>query len=315
MFLPALLASLLLAQSPVATDSLVVTLLGTGTPQPRSDRLGPATLIEAGGRRLLFDAGRGVPIRLEEAGIRPGSVQVVFLTHHHSDHTSGLPDLWLTGWLPPFGGRTTPLRVIGPTGTRGLVDGLRAAFAEDLRIRVAEERLPASGSGLVATEFASDTVVFNEDGVVVEAFLVDHGGELKPAYGYRVSYGGRSVVISGDTRYSPNLIAHAQHADVLIHEVAMAPAAIQDQPPIRFILAHHTSPAEVARVFTLTAPRLAVLTHFALPPSRQAGGDLTPAVVVATTRALYAGRLEGGEDLMRIAVGDSIRVSSARPRP
>ncbi|MFN8653679.1 MAG: MBL fold metallo-hydrolase [Gemmatimonadales bacterium] len=311
MLLSALLASLLLTQHPLPGDSLVITLLGTGTPQPRSDRFGPATLIEAGGRRLLFDAGRGVPIRLEEAGIRTGSVQVVFLTHHHSDHTTGLPDLWLTGWLPPFGGRSTPLRVIGPTGTRGLVEGLRTAFAEDLRIRVAEEHLPPAGSQLVAEEFASDTIVFNEDGVVVEAFLVDHGGELKPAYGYRVSYAGRSVVISGDTRYSPNLIAHAQRADVLLHEVAMAPAAVQDQPPIRFILSHHTSPAEVARVFALTSPRLAVLTHFALPPTRQAGADLTPDMVLAATRALYPGRLEGGRDLMRITVSDSIRVGTA----
>lgn len=119
MFFPALLASLVLLQSPARGDSLVVTLLGTGTPQPRSDRLGPATLVEAGGRTLLFDAGRGVPIRLEEAGIRPGKVQVVFLTHHHSDHTTGLPHLSLTGWLGPFGGRTTALRVIGPTGTQG----------------------------------------------------------------------------------------------------------------------------------------------------------------------------------------------------
>lgn len=315
MFLPVLLASILLLQGPSRGDSLVVTLLGTGTPQPRSDRLGPATLVEAGGHRLLFDAGRGVPIRLEEAGIRTGSVQVVFLTHHHSDHTSGLPDLWLTGWLPPFGGRRTALRVIGPAGTRQLVDGLRTAYAEDIRIRSAAENLPVSGSELLAREFSSDTVVFKEDGVVVESFLVDHGGEIKPAYGYRVSYGGHSVVISGDTRYSTNLIAHAQRADVLIHEVAMAPAAIRDQPQIRFILSHHTSPAEVAKVFGLTAPRLAVLMHFALPPSRQAGVDVTPEIVVAAVRELYAGRLEGGRDLMRITIADSIRVSGARPGP
>jgi ribonuclease Z len=315
MLLNILLSCLALGQTPVSSDSLVVTLLGTGTPQPRIDRLGPATLVEAGGHRLLFDAGRGVPIRLEEAGIRPGSVEVVFLSHHHSDHTSGLPDLWLSGWLPPLGGRTTALRVIGPTGTHGLVEGLLAAFAEDIRIRVAEEHLPVSGSRLIAQEFAKDTVVFNEGGVLVEAFLVDHGGELKPAYGYRISYGTRAVVLSGDTKYSPNLIAHAQGVDVLIHEVAMAPAEIQDQPPIRFILNHHTSPAEVAQVFALTSPRLAVLTHFALPPTRRAGADLTPAVVLAATRALYPGRLEAGHDLMRITVADSIRVASASPAP
>src|SRR5262245_51268655 len=108
-------------QPSIGGDSIVVTLLGTGTPQPRIDRLGPAILLESGGHRLLFDAGRGVPIRLEQAGVRPGRVEAVFLTHLHSDHTTGLPDLWLTGWLPPAGGRTTPLLVIGPKGTQGLV--------------------------------------------------------------------------------------------------------------------------------------------------------------------------------------------------
>ena len=135
MLLTIVLASLLALQPGPRADSLVVTLLGTGTPNPRADRMGPAVLVEAGGKRLLFDAGRGVPIRLEQAGVRTGTVQVVFLTHLHSDHVTGLPDLWLTGWLPPIGGRQTPLLVIGPKGTKGMVDGLTRAFAEDVRIR------------------------------------------------------------------------------------------------------------------------------------------------------------------------------------
>lgn len=309
-------------QAPAAGDSIVVTLLGTGTPQPRLDRLGPATLVEAGPHRLLFDAGRGVAIRLEQAGVRSGSVGPVFLTHLHSDHVTGLPDLWLTGWLPSFGGRSTPLEVIGPVGTVGMVQGMRLAFAEDVRMRIAEERLPPGGAGLAGREFSRDTVVFSDAGVVVEAFLVDHGGELKPAYGYRVSYGGRSVVISGDTRYSPHLVERATGADLILHEVAMAPAAMREQPAIRFILGHHTSPEEVARVFTLTRPRLAVLTHFALPPSRNGVPQATPEMAVAEARRGYAGRLEAGFDLMRIVVGDSVRVgltptprAEARARP
>ena len=295
-------------QAPAAGDSIVVTLLGTGTPQPRMDRLGPATLVEAGPHRLLFDAGRGVPIRLEQAGVRSGSVGPVFLTHLHSDHVTGLPDLWLTGWLPSFGGRSTPLQVVGPAGTVAMVEGLRAAFAEDVRMRSAEERLPPGGAGLEGREIAGDGVVFRDAGVVVEAFLVDHGGELKPAYGYRVSYSGRSVVISGDTRYSPHLVERARGADLLLHEVAMAPEAMRDRPPVRFILGHHTSTEEVARVFTQTRPRLAVLTHFALPPSRDAVPQATPEMAVAEVRRGYAGRTEAGVDLMRIVVGDSVRV-------
>ena len=303
-----LLLSLALARSVVAqSDSVVVTLLGTGTPNPRIDRFGPSTLVEAGGRRLVFDVGRGTTIRLEQAGVRSASVTAVFLTHFHSDHTSGLPDLWLTGWLPPLGGRATPFRVVGPTGVRAMARGLEAAYAEDVRIRLAEERLPAAGIAMRAAEFASDTTVFDEGGVRVSAFAVDHGEFLKPAVGYRVTYGGRSVVISGDTRYSENLIRHARGADLLVHEVAMAPAEMLALPPVRKIMSVHTSPADAARVFTLARPRLAVFTHFALPPNR-AGPSATPADVLAAARRGYAGRMELGEDLMRITVGDSVVV-------
>jgi ribonuclease Z len=287
---------------------MVVTLLGTGTPNPSLERLGPATLVEAGGLRLLFDAGRGTSIRLEQAGVHPGNVDALFITHHHSDHTNGVPDVWLTGWLPPFGDRHTPLRIVGPAGTVRFARGLEAAYAEDVRMRVAEERRPPEGAPLVAMEFSRDTVAFDEHGVRVESFLVDHGGELRPAYGYRVRYGGRTVVISGDTRYNENVIRYGRGADVLIHEVTMAPAGSQQQPFVRFLLAHHTSPAEAARVFEAARPRLAVFTHVGFPPNRVGSAPVTEADVFAEASRGYAGRIVVGEDLMRIVAGDSVRV-------
>jgi ribonuclease Z len=146
------------------SDSMVVTLLGTGTPNPRIEHLGPSTLVEAGRQRLVFDVGRGTTIRLEQIGVRAASVTAVFLTHFHSDHTNGLPDLWLTGWLPPFGGRATPFRVVGPSGATALARGLEATYADDVRIRLAEERLPAAGIAITVCEFAADTIVFDEAG-------------------------------------------------------------------------------------------------------------------------------------------------------
>ena len=93
-----------------------ITLLGTASPSPRPTRMGPSTLVEAGGQRLLFDAGRGVPVRLWQLKVPMGSIDALFITHYHSDHVSGIPDLWLTGWLsPPFGRRKTPFHVIGAT--------------------------------------------------------------------------------------------------------------------------------------------------------------------------------------------------------
>ena len=199
--------------------TLDVTLLGTGDPVPRVDRFGPSILVEAGPYRLLFDAGRGVTQRLGQLDIPLGDIDAVFITHFHSDHLSGLPDLWLTGWLPPpFGRRTQPMRVIGPEGLSGILDGFRQAFDPDIQIRIVDEQLPPQGIEFDVREYSADGVVFDEAGVTVTAFAVDHGQYIKPAYGYRVDYAGRSVVMSGDTRFDENLIEAARGADVVIHE-------------------------------------------------------------------------------------------------
>src|SRR5262249_37385831 len=168
-----------------------VTLLGTGVPIPRPDRFGPCTLVEAGDRRFLIDAGRGATIRLYQLEVPIGRIDVQLLTHYHSDHTSGVPDVWLTGWLEShFGTRPPPYRVVGPTGARELMENLERAYALDIRIRVADEKLPLSGIATDVTEFDRDGVVYDQNGVKVIAFEVDHGDVIKPCYGYRFEYGG-----------------------------------------------------------------------------------------------------------------------------
>ena len=118
------------------TSTFRVTLLGTGVPIPRPDRFGPATLIEAGKQTILIDAGRGATIRLFQLGVPIGSIDALFLTHFHSDHTVGIPDLWLTGWLSSyFGARRRPFHVIGPTGTSERMHHLGAAYSRDVQIR------------------------------------------------------------------------------------------------------------------------------------------------------------------------------------
>jgi ribonuclease Z len=117
--------------------SIKVTLLGTGTPIPSKDRFGPSTLIEAGARKLLVDAGRGATIRLAQLDIPIGRIDALLLTHFHSDHTVGIPDVWLTGWLEShFGTRRSPFRVIGPRGAQALMTGLQRAYADDVKIRM-----------------------------------------------------------------------------------------------------------------------------------------------------------------------------------
>src|SRR5499426_3326059 len=131
-----------------------VTLLGTGVPIPSSDRFGPCTLVEAGEQKFLIDAGRGATIRLHQLGIPIGRIDVQLLTHYHSDHTSGIPDVWLTGWFRShFGTRMTAYRVIGPVGARVLMENLERAYAQDIAIRLADEKFPPAGIVTEVSEF------------------------------------------------------------------------------------------------------------------------------------------------------------------
>jgi ribonuclease Z len=267
-------------------------LLGTGVGRPVNlQQFGASTLVEAGGERLLFDCGRGAMVRITQAKIPLGSVTRVFLTHLHSDHVLALPDLMLTGW--EAGRRTVPLQVWGTPGTRAMMDHLQQAFAFDIHVRRdVDEHFPAAGIMVVSHE-TQEGVVFDENGVKVTAFLVDHG-LVRPALGYRVDYRGRSVVLSGDMRVSENLIRHARAADVLIHEV-IDPDALRARPDhpnaevVAAIIAHHTTPEQAGEVFARVHPRLAVYSH--APNSER---------VLAQTRKTYAGPLQGPEDLLTI---------------
>lgn len=281
-----------------------VTLLGSGMPSPDPLRFGPSTLIEAGGQRILVDAGRGATMRLFQLGIPLGSIDLLLLTHFHSDHVVGLPDIWLTGWLGgKFGRRTSPMRVLGPEGTLHLAHHLQLAFSADIAIRIADEDLPPDGVRIDAAEFHSDGVIHDRDGLRITCFEVDHGDRIKPAFGYRFDYAGKSAVLSGDTRYCENLIAHAEGTDLLVHEVAMTKPHLTEVDRIRRVIGHHSTPTDAARVFARCAPRLAVFNHLVLigdgvtaPPSVQ---ELTDA-----TRAKYRGAFVVGEDLMTFTVGD-----------
>jgi ribonuclease Z len=301
----AMLISTVMLQGAVnAQDAFRVTLLGTGTPRPNPQRFGPATLVEVGNQKLLFDAGRGAPIRLSQLRIPLASIDVLFITHYHSDHVSGIPDLWLTAWLPGGGGRKQPWRVIGPTGAEELMANLKRAYAADVRIRIADQKLPPEGAAVLTEEFASDGVVHERDGVRVTAFEVDHGDAIKPAYGYRIDYKGRAVLISGDTRFSENLIRHGMGVDLLVHAIAGAKPELLENIVVRRILDHHTLPPQAATVFNRTKPKLAVYTHFVLQRTETVPQP-TVEEIVAETRKTYAGPLQAGEDLMSFDITEA----------
>lgn len=298
------------AEKPAASSDIVVTLLGTGGPEPTATRFGPATLVQAGGLSLLFDVGRGATIRLYQLGISSGKgIDAVFLTHYHSDHVEGLPDLWMTGYMfGPFGSRSKPMRLWGPAdgasgGVTRIAKGLMETFSDDVRIRQADEQIAPAATGIEAHDFRGDGVIFEEAGVKVTAFA---GDLIKPSVGYRVDYGSRSVTISGDTKLDENLIRHAAGTDLLIHEVFAMSAQLAKLPLLKPVAAHHTAPEEAGTVFSRVKPKLAAYTHvIAL--------GITAEEIVSRTRSSYPGPLEAGEDLMRFTVGEAVTAKRWSP--
>ena len=287
------------ASQPVPSDGLRITLLGSGVGPPVNLRqFGASTLVEAGGKQLLFDCGRGATIRLAQAGIPIGAITRLFLTHLHSDHIVQLPDLLLAGWVGPTG-RKSPLEVRGPRGTRDMMAAMQETFGFDIHIRRdVDEKFPAAGISVLSHDI-DEGVVLDEDGVKVTAFLVDHG-PVAPAFGYRVDYRGRSVALSGDTRVSENLVKFASGVDVLIHEAVDAAAlrAASANPALtERIIAHHTPGEQAGQVFARVKPHLAVYSH---APDSEA--------LIAQTRTHYTGPLQGPEDLLVIDVAEQIRV-------
>ncbi len=298
-----LLAATVSFAAPAYSQNLKVTLLGTGYPRPVMERFGPSILVEAGKEKLLFDCGRGATQRLYQLKIPFSDVTALFLTHLHSDHIVGIPDLYLTGWI--FG-RTTSLRVWGPAGTTEMMSHLEQAYQFDIHVRRdVDEKLPAQGVIVVAKDIEQGVVYENGD-LKVTAFAVDHA-PIKQAFGYRIDYAGHSVVLSGDTRYSQNLVRFSQGTDVLIHKV-LDPEAYRASDSLytpeqkQRVIDHHTTPDQAGTVFSRVKPKLAVYSHvvpFDAP-------DL-----VAHTRKTYSGPLEIGEDLMSIEIGDKLEVYRA----
>ena len=278
-----------------------LTLLGTGGPTPVMERFGPSILVEAGEEKLLIDAGRGAIQRLMQLTQPVREVRSIFLTHLHSDHIVGLPDLRLTGWLN--GRAETPLRVWGPRGTRDMMNYLDLAFNYDIRIRAYDDRLPPEGA-VVLAEDIEEGIIYENNGVTITAFEVDHA-PIKPAFGYRIEYINRSAVVCGDTRFSEHLISNAKGADVLVHEV-IAPDLMRgrsggNSEAMERVIEHHTIPEKAGEVFARVSPRLAVYSH--IIPVTATADDLIP-----PTRKTYSGPLEIGEDLMVITIGEDVTV-------
>jgi len=283
-----------------SSDSIVVTLLGTGSPIPLLDRFGPSTLVEAGGLRFLFDCGRGTMQRIHQIDTNASSFDKLFLTHLHSDHTTGIPDLWVTGYL--LQRYENPLRIWGTQGTTQMIRNLGKAFEIDRKVR--EDFRGSSDGFRMEAHDVDEGFIYMENGVKVSPFRVNHHDLYsdEPSLGYRIEYNDRSIVISGDTCFCENLVKFSEGVDLLVHEVAAGPAGEEISDVVRKILSIHTSPEDCGRVFSEVRPKLAVYNHIL----QLQGVSLEEMMV--RTRERYDGPVLFGEDMMKIKIDDSVKV-------
>jgi len=284
------------AQTPAepAEQQTQIVLLGTGTPYPDPNASGPATAVVVGKRVFLFDAGAGVMRRMNAAGLPISGPEAVFITHLHSDHTLGYPDLILTSWIMR---RVSPLPVYGPHGLQPMTRHLIAAFAEDIQIRTRGLEREVPGGYRVKVHEIKSGVIYEHDGVRVTAIPVSHGS-WKEAYGYRVDTPDRSIVISGDARPSESLVRAARGVDVLVHEVySPLHLAAEDRPGGKYwpqyMRAFHTSDVELGALAARAGPKLLILTHIIRMGS-------TDEELIAGVRAGgFKGSVRVGKDLER----------------
>jgi ribonuclease Z len=278
-------------QTPAASTTRVV-LLGTGNPAPIPERSGPATAIVVNDTAYLVDFGPGVVRRANAAfrdksikALEPVKLRVAFVTHLHSDHTIGYPDVIFTPWTM---GRRVPLEVYGPKGLKAMTKSLQEAYRLDIETRTnadGNQREFPQGHEVNAHEIAPG-VIYKDSNVTVTAFATRHAME---SYGYRFDTPDRSIVISGDTNPTQATIDACRGCDVLIHEVH-TPQWLASRPPTfqQFAAKYHTTTPQLAELAQKAKPRLLILYHYS---------SVSPEELNDEMRARYPGHFVVGRDL------------------
>ena len=279
-----------------------VVLLGTGNPPADPDRSGPATAIVVNGTPYLVDFGAGVVRRAKSAavdkgisGLEPVNLRVAFVTHLHSDHTVGYPDLILTPWVI---GRRVPLEVYGPAGIKAMTEHLFEAYRADFETRTRDRKLYTVGAfpeghAVNAHEIAPGEV-YKDANVTVTAFRTKHAME---SFGYRFDTPDRSIVISGDTNPTQATIDACNGCDVLIHEVLTMEWLARRQDFQGYAAQHHTTTAQLTELATKARPRLLVLYHASLSLRPAVDSERSTPAALLNEMSKYSGRVVVGRDL------------------
>jgi ribonuclease Z len=289
-----------------------VVFLGTGSPLQNPDRCGAGQILVADGRLVLVDCGWGAARRIRPAGLLPQNVDVLLLTHMHTDHITDIPDFLFQRWTA---GSIVPLRVYGPEGTRETIEGFMQALRRDIGFRLAHhgDKLKIEGITVEITELANSPApqaFLDLDGLRLESFEVDHF-PVVPAFGYRASFDGRSVVLSGDTAYCESLELASRGVDMLVTE-AMNSGQLEglagglarggrgrDSGMIQDVLTYHIGTQQIAGLAHRAGVGEVVLTHIIPPIPNDAAQE---AAVLAGMGDVYKGPVRVARDMQHISI-------------
>ena len=282
---------------PEMQEGMKLVLLGTGMPMPSIHRSQPAQAILAGRKVFLIDCGAGVVTRLVQAGIAPERIEDVFITHHHSDHTSGFENLLISSWNS---GRNKPLNVYGPGNTKKIIEKVMEHLSWDIHLRITQAKNSPEGAKVNYVEM-EEGLIYEKEGAKVTVFPVDHG-IAKPAVGYRFEYKDQVIVLSGDTLPCENMVRYSEKADILVHEAYSK--GWLDQGLKRFpekkanvegIMVYHSSTLEAAEIAKRAKAKHLVFNHLIPGPAPVWYFEKDWAKGVSD---IYKGRVTVGRDLM-----------------
>ena len=278
-----------------AIAMIEIILTGTGSPMVDPNRAGPSTLVIAGGQTFLVDCGRGVLMRAAAVGVGAANLTAVLLTHLHSDHITDLSDVITTRWINSFG--PAPLPIIGPPGTRAVVEATLAALAPDISYRIGHHADITAPPDIAVHEYAAGQV-WDSGGVVITAAPTDHR-PVEPTIAFRIEFGGASVVLAGDSVPCDSLDELARGANALVHTVIRKDLVeLVPVQRLKDILDYHSSVEQAAATATRAGVDTLVLTHY-VPPLAAGQEDQWRALAAEE----FSGRVELGDDLLRVSVG------------
>ncbi|MEL0102170.1 MAG: MBL fold metallo-hydrolase [Gammaproteobacteria bacterium] len=287
-----LLLTFLFITNTYASDIVNITFLGTGTPRPDINKLGPSILIKTQLEEVLLDVGRGTTLRLSQAGNNYAKINDIYISHLHYDHIVGLADFWLTSnvWQ-----KKTDTIIYGPIGIKNYCKGLVESYSEDIKYRYNNKKF----SKLKCLNFPEKKIY--KSNLTISSFKNSHG-HIENSHGFKIEYAGRVIVYSGDTTYSNNVINNSKNIDILIHEVISTTKKIYNSnKKLRDVVRTHTNIDQLIKILNICKPKLTIINHALL-------FGVNENYVLTKIKEKYSGKVIFSKDLMSVDLGNEINI-------